>query len=191
MRLSIVIPTIGRSTLSRTLDSLVQTGLKPNDEILVIGDGGQPEAERICKVSQEAGLPVVYRECGPTNCYGNAQREFGQKLATGDAIVYIDDDDEYLNNALSVMREHADEKPENIQIFKFQHRTLGVIWKEQAIRMGNVSTQMVLVPNHQERLGKWPNVYEGDYWFIRRTVDNWPYADRGILWRDEVVAVQH
>jgi len=191
MRLSIVIPTIGRSTLARTLDSVVKNGLKPSDEILVVGDGHQPDAERICNVSRDAGLPIVYRMCGPTKSYGNAQREFAQKLATGDALVYIDYDDEYLNNALSVMREYAEQKPESIQIFKMQHRVLGVIWKEQIVRMGNVSTQMVLIPNHKERLGPWPNVYEGDYWFIRRTVDNWPSADRGVLWREEVVAVQH
>ena len=61
-RLSIIIPTIGRATLARTLATIAAQELLPGDEVLVIGDGPQPEAERMF---QAAGLPGRYLD-GPT-----------------------------------------------------------------------------------------------------------------------------
>jgi glycosyltransferase involved in cell wall biosynthesis len=189
MKLSIIIPTCGRQTLMRTLQSVVRGGIRKDDEVLVCGDGPQPVAAGIC--AQFSQYPIRYLEGPRTLCFGNAQRSCAQRQAQGDFVVYMDDDDEYTQGALTVMRDAASANPAAIHIFKMIHRTLGVIWKEPAVRCGNVSSQMVLVPNIKDRLAVWPEKYEGDYWFIRRTVDNWPGRDGAVCWQEAVVAIHH
>ena len=68
-RLSIIIPTIGRATLARTLATIAAQDLLPGDEVLVIGDGRQPEAERIFAAS---GLPGRYLDGPERHNWGGA-----------------------------------------------------------------------------------------------------------------------
>jgi hypothetical protein len=112
------------------------------------------------------------------------------RKASKDAIAFMDDDDEYANDALHLMRSAAG-GTRAISIFRMWHRSEGVIWKERVVKCGNVSSQMILIPNEQHRLAVWPELYEGDFWFIRRTIDNWPGGEQAIAWQDPVIALHH
>jgi len=194
MNLSIIVPTCGRTSLVRTLDSIVAAGLLPTDEVIVVGDGPRPSAEELVKNFRKdyPGFQVRYFEHGPTFCFGNAQRQFGIGEATGTHLLFIDDDDAYVLGAIDEIRKHIQENPDRVLIFRVEshtpRHTWGYIWKIQRLVMGNVSTQTVVVPNVSGRIGRWTEKYYGDFDFIRSTVDLHPDRDAGVVWIDKVVA---
>jgi glycosyltransferase involved in cell wall biosynthesis len=161
--ISIIIPTISRDTLVDTINSIQE--LYSKDQVIIVGDGPQPKAERIFKRFK---LPGMYLEGLQTGCYGMAQRNFAMKHATGKYLLFMDDDDIYTENALKTIRSYLDD---NIHIFKMELEN-DIIWKEPIIERGNVGTPMFAVPNKPSKLGIWPEEYCGDFEFIKETVKN-------------------
>jgi glycosyltransferase involved in cell wall biosynthesis len=191
MTLSVIIPTRGRPTLSRALLSVHNAGIGPQDEVLVVGDGPQPVAQAICS-DFGSRIPVTYMKGPQTFCWGHAQRNFGMTRATKQTLMFLDDDDEYVTNAIGLARSAANSNPGKIVIGQMQHRSRGVIWKEPKIEIGNVSTQMFIVPNVKSQLGFWVPMQGGDFAFIDDTVNRWPgpWSER-VVWWPCVLAIHH
>ena len=185
MTLSIIIPTCGRSSLARTLASIA-TQLKDGDQVVVVGDGDQPKAWDICQASDVARL--TYDETAPTHRHGGTQRQYGMQIATGDALLFMDDDDIYVPGALDLVREGLTQRPDCLLLFRFLDKHGGLIWRDPVIRETNVGTPCFVVPNRREWLGTWTERYEGDYDFIRSTVDRWPGGDDGVVWVADLLA---
>ena len=160
---SIIIPTISRASLALTLESIKQQELLPGDEVIVVGDGLQPEAR---KMFSDSGLPGRFTETDPTHNWGMSQRNMLMGSAKGDYLLFIDDDDVYLPGAFTAIREAI--QPDAVNIFKIHH-TLGLLWRDKELRCGNVSTQSVVVPNIPDKLGAWEHEYCGDFAFIKST----------------------
>jgi Glycosyl transferase family 2 len=84
------------------------------------------------------------------------------------------------------MRKHACDMP---VIFKMDHPSHGVLWRDETLEFGNVGTPMMLVPNVPDKLGVWeahaPALAEpgGDFTFLSGCVANMG----GPVWRPEVV----
>jgi hypothetical protein len=112
--------------------------------------------------------------------------------ATRKTLLFIDDDDEYVPTAFGLVRSAASSNPGKIVIGQMQHRSRGVIWKERKIEIGNVSTQMFIIPNIKGQLGFWVPMQGGDFAFIDDTVNRWPgeWASR-VVWLPQVLAVHH
>lgn len=181
---SIMIPTIGRAMLDRVLGQLApQTA--DGDEILVVGDGRQPEAQ---EMASRHGGRVKYMEHGPDHCWGHPQRNWAMPLARGSHLMSMDDDDESLPGALSAVRAAVAAAPDSVHAFRIHHKG-GLIWAERAVYMGNLSTQNFVVPNVPARLGRWGRRYEGDFDFIRSTLDLHPDGDATVVWHEDIVAV--
>lgn len=191
MTLSVIIPTCGRQTLSRALLSVQNAGIEAQDEVLVVGDGPQPVAQAICS-DFGSRIPVTYMEGPLTRCWGHAQRNLGMERATKRTLMFLDDDDEYVPYAITFARKTAEKNPGKIVIGQMQHRSKGVIWKEPEIKIGNVSTQMYVIPNIKGQLGFWVPMQGGDFAFIDDTVNRWPgpWANR-VAWWPFVLAVHH
>jgi glycosyltransferase involved in cell wall biosynthesis len=92
---SVVIPTIGRETLSLAVNSvLAQTFTEGDFEVIVVNDSGQPlppadwqSSERVCMI--------------PTNRHERGiARNTGAALAKGKYLCFLDDDDWLLPDAL-------------------------------------------------------------------------------------------
>lgn len=188
MKLSIIIPTMGRKTLSRTLDSIEPQRSK-EDEILVIGDGPQPEAKRIVKTR---GCGYRYLETKPTRKWGHAQRNLGMLEASGDFLAFMDDDDVYLPNAFKSMKDAAAARLD-IGLFLFRMKVGGVtIWRSKGVSVGNVSTQMVLLKDRFKYFEIWkPNPQTkdggcGDYLFIKNISEL--IGLQGVSFEDPVIA---
>jgi len=130
LRLSIIIPTIGRSLLKRTLESIGSQELMLGDEVLVAGDGTQTGAEEMFHASKLPGVYISLRsslgKLGP----GHTVRNAVMPRATGDYLLYMDDDDWYLPGAFAVIRNALLENPGKPHLFRM--RRLGkkdVLWK--------------------------------------------------------------
>lgn len=178
VKLSVVIPTLGRPSLERTLASCADA-----DEVVVVLDkargGSLP-----CELPDNAVLlEGVFGVTG-----GHAGREHGIAFATGTHLAFFDDDDEYTPGAISLMRDAACDRPVIFRMDDYRH---GVIWRDPSVWFGNVSTQMFVVPNQPGLLGSWePHMPGwpqpgGDFTFISETVARMGEP----VWREEIVAV--
>lgn len=177
--LSIVIPSLGRDSLERTLASCVEA-----DEIILVGD----RARGPVNIRFPLHKNVKYEEGNFGVTGGHAGRAHGIQFATGTHLAFFDDDDVYTEGAIDLMREAACDRP---VIFRMDDYFHGIIWREPSIRFGNVSTQMYVVPNEPENLGSWaphaPGLPQpgGDYTFIKETCEKMGAP----VWREEVIAI--
>ncbi len=120
--------------------------------------------------------------------HGYRARMEGIARATSTHLAFMDDDDVYLPGAIDLFREHACDVP---VVFRMDHYRHGILWRDPVLRFGNVSTQMMLVPNVPEKLGVWeahmPGIPEpgGDFTFLAGCVEKMGAP----VWRDEIVAL--
>lgn len=156
--ISFIIPTIGRPSLKKTLSS-IETWL--GDEILVI------------------------KHNPPSGNWGNAERQEGTNKAKCDYLAYIDDDDVYVPGARRLMDAAIKEKPKDHPIlFKIRYLNGRELWQTKWVKNGNVSTQMILVPNIKEMLWGWDQKHSwADFQFINR----WKWPAKTIKWRSDVI----
>lgn len=158
--ISFIIPTIGRPSLKDTLASIE---IWPGDEVLVI------------------------EHHPPSGNWGNAERQEGTDKAKCDYIAYIDDDDVYVPGARQTMDEAIRQEPKDHPIlFRIKYPNGRVLWDKKRVKNGNVSTQMILVPNVKEMLWGWDQSHSwADFWFISR----WKWPAKTIKWREEIIAL--
>lgn len=179
VRLSVVIPTLGRESLVATLESCADA-----DEIVVVLDTARGCRKLPCSLPGNAVFE--YGNFGVTG--GHAGRVHGIKYASGTHLLFMDDDDQYLEGAFDVMREAACDR---LVVFRMDDWYHGLLWREPVLRFGNLSTQMLLAPNDPERLGTWephaPGLPQpgGDFTFAVQTSELMGPP----VWREEIVAV--
>ena len=157
---SVILPTRGRSTLRGTLASITEQ-LEPGDEAVV--------------------------RCSRDEDFGNKARQSMIERAKGTHLVFMDDDDQFATDALATMRRFAAENPGRIGIFRMRYLDGRVLWTEPVLRLRNVSSQMLCVPNVPGKLGRWESPeYEriADYEFVRQTVE----LQAAPIFREEIVA---
>jgi glycosyltransferase involved in cell wall biosynthesis len=158
--ISFIIPTIGRESLKRTVNSITPWD---GDEVLVI------------------------QHNPPSGNWGNAERQEGMDKAKCDYLAFIDDDDVYVPGARAIMDDAIRHNPNNYPIiFKMQYPNGRILWKEKKNRCGNIGAPMVLVPNDKYNLHYWrQNESAADFQFV----NNWKWPHRLTIWRDEVIAL--
>jgi glycosyltransferase involved in cell wall biosynthesis len=116
---------------------------------------------------------------------GYTARTTGMALARSSHLAFMDDDDTYTDGAISLMRDAGCDRP---VIFKMDDPTWGILWRDPEVRLCNVGTPMIVVPNDPARLGTW-EPWEadrcGDYTFIRGCAERMGEP----VWRNETVCV--
>jgi glycosyltransferase involved in cell wall biosynthesis len=157
---SVIVPTRGRRTIQATLQSITEQ-LEPGDEVLV--------------------------RCSRDEDFGNSARQSMIERAKGTHLVFMDDDDQFALGALATMRAFAREHAGRIGIFRMRYLDGRVLWADPVLRLRNVSSQMLCVPNVPGKLGRWESPeYQrvADYEFVRATVE----LQGEPIFRDEIVA---
>lgn len=163
---SIIVPTVGRLSLIKTLASIVPQ-LKNGDEILV---------ERL--------------DCE----FGNEARDSAISRANGSHLWFMDDDDIATENALEYIRNAVIDSPKIIHIFRMMLSSGRIYWEEPVARTGSISTRidnigspMIVVPNEKNKLGIWSgHGYEADGHFLFSTL---ALHENKILFHEEIVAL--
>lgn len=153
--ISFIVPTMGRDTLGRTLRSIERW---PNDEILV-----------------EVDNP-------PTGRWGNDQRNRAIKRAKGKYLSFMDDDDVFVKGHRKIMEKAIKESPDKPILFRIEYPNGTILWDKKEVVPGNISTQMILVPNESDKLYHWQDGRNmADFIFV----DNWKWKE--IVWREEII----
>lgn len=188
MNLTLVIPTISRPSLLATLNSLRKQNWQEGDEILVVGDGPQETARCIWEAS---GLPGRFLETPEQlGSWGHGVRNWvnTNRLAKGDYVAALDDDDVWTPEALDTVRRTVAEAPSRPILFKMAVGTLEgkKLWKDKNLKVGNVGTPMLVAPNDPWKLGTWGTEYGGDGRFIIETCKHYP---EGPVWHEGVLCV--
>lgn len=161
VRLSVVVCTAGRSTLNRALASITPQ-LRHGDELLIQRD--------------------------ETGDWGATPRTRGMLQATGTHVLFADDDDRMTPDALERVREAVESTPHRPHVFRMRRLNGHRDWipHGRRVRVGDISTQCVCVPNDKDKLGTWGTRYEGDYDFIESTLKFYP---AGPVFHEDVVSV--
>lgn len=157
MTFTVVMPTLGRATLTRAISSVVDQ-LEDGDELVVVGDGRQDGAADIVESFQPASLFYVEAH-HVESCFGNTQRDFGLQLAAGRSshLLFLDDDDVYRHGALDIVRWRVESNSQHAHVFRCEwgagHHAHGYLaWTDPEVREQNIATPMVCLPNrHYDR----------------------------------------
>lgn len=184
--LTIIIPTIGRPSLQDTLDSIASQ-IGPFDQVFVVADGTYPESR--CLV-ENYGIQYGYFEIndGPHHDWGARARNFGISIAKKAYIAFMDDDDRYLPGAFAFIKNAIHLFPGNPFLFRMIHGK-SMIWTRNELVLGNVSSQMVVVPNDCTKLSRFTDRYEGDFDFIKGTADLYSTDYDPFIWREEIISI--
>lgn len=195
--LSIIIPTPGGGRpLKRCLKSIASQPLLPGDEVLVVGDttdGPLPDVEALVA---DFGPPYRYLTLDTEeHSWGHDQINHGMTVATGEYLVFQDDDDVFTEGAFGSIRlaieecraKHGEDRP---HLFRFVTRFRTLVWgAHPVLAQDHVGGHCAVFPNKKAYLAPWGPHYQGDYSFIRDTLDKWPGGDGAVVWREEVISL--
>lgn len=189
--LSLLVPTLGRPSLARALNS-VKDQLASGDEVIVVGDTHDGELPEVEALVRDYGKQFRYlaHDAGH-HCWGHCTLMYGINRANGDYIHCSDDDDCWSPDALDAMRGAIAELNEpHPLLFRFRSWYGPVFWSQRGlIAEGQIGGHCLVTPNIPDRIGVFGCRYEGDYDYILSTLQKWP---RGILdaqWVDRIVAI--
>ena len=154
--------------------------------MLLVSDG--PASAFTRGVWEAAALPglLIELDDGPHNDWGAVARTRASAIVGGTHVLYLDDDDCYVPGAVELIRRTIAANPEAMLIFQTRWLNGRVIWKHPFLLIGQVSTCQFCYPA-VARPGEWGPHYEGDYQFIRETIER--NTDRPLVWIPEVICL--
>lgn len=186
--LTVVVPTIGRDTLPRMLQSVRDQAPASQVELLIVGDTYAGDFAR--SLAQVPALCAEYdaryleHDAG-AHMVGQAQRQYGMAQARGRWLMFSQDDNEYRPGALPTILAALRAGPRCPHLFRVMTRFGFIVWQQRGdYAVGMIDADCIAVPNAPARLGRWALEYAGDQAFIAETIDLW----RGrVIWQDAVV----
>lgn len=185
--LAYIIPTLGRTTLGRAVDS-VRSQMRERDQIFVVGDG-QRDAARQAMAERQCDNLFYLEFHRPS--WGSAQCDYVTPLVSAKFICYLGDDDQAAPGALDVIRRKVAEHADRPHLFAYVPPGGNPPFRGGSIAEGYVSGQQIVVPNDRWRIPRYANPEEGgsnDTIFIRFVNDCW--ADRGgIVFHDDIILI--
>lgn len=192
--ISVIIPTVGRDSLLGTLESLLEAGIGPQDEVVLVIDGREneePARQALAHSLIEAIVPARVHVFGEQQGdWGHPARNMGVRLAAKDWLVFTQDDNMLSPGGLVRVRSHARLYPGVAHLYRvipncgltvpsyttpggYDHNLTG------PLAMGTVDGDCLVV--HRSHIGVWGTGYNGDYDWIETVVMTYPKG-----WQDVV-----
>lgn len=189
--LTLIVPTHREDRpLARCLDS-VRASLRPRDEVIVVGDTHSTPLPAVERLVQSYGKRFRYlaHDAGH-HCYGHCQINAALEQAKGDLIHCNDDDDVWAEGALDAFRAACpSKKTAQPRLFRFKSYHGGVYWHTRGyLQRDHIGGHCLLVPNVPGKVGRFACAYNGDFDWIRSTLDLWG-GDGAAVWHDEIVCI--
>lgn len=181
--LTVIIPTLCRDTLVRTLDSIAGQRLQEDDQILVCQDSWPGHAS---DMTPSAAMADTVRSYGPQfqfhqhdageGTWGNDQRNAMIPKATGDWVLFQDDDDIFVPGAFNTIRIMADRQEDkgdkSPMYFRFEGPNGTLFWRKAGEILRNHIGGHCIVAPRGPKLAAWGKGYTGDYEYVARTSMN-------------------
>jgi len=190
--LAVVIPTIGRSTLVRTLDALeAQLGAEML-EVLVVGDSyagyhaADLEQARQHVLEERDERFRWFEYDGGLHMVGHPQRMAGARCATAPFVWYGQDDNIAADGAVPAILETIAGQPSARPIFgRWLSPWRELIWRDRHLQMGNIDADCLVLPRLIAERVQWGPRYEGDFDAAAHAAS----LSAGIDWLDFVISV--
>jgi hypothetical protein len=178
----ILIATIGKKSLLRMLNSL-RDQLTNTDFITVVFDAKDvgniyKQVHSMLETNFKCTHTLIYEKKN-LGYWGHGIRNKHNKLH-GEYIMHADDDDVYVGNAISVVKQAV--QPDFINFFRIKNGKGQLYWATKDVRIGNVSTQCAVIPAQFNANAKWAPFYGGDGKFFVDLCAKHPY-----IWHDKVI----
>ena len=113
--ITFIIPTIGRSTLIRTLES-IQQNMDSDWNAIVMFDGVEPTI-----ISEDPRISIMYMEKTGTLNHAGRVRNRAIQFANTEWIGFVDDDDIITPTYVSHLKQHLSESEKDVVIFRMQY----------------------------------------------------------------------
>lgn len=188
--LTVIVPTVSRPTLARTLKSLTGQWWEPEDRIIVLGDGRQPQAKALtAQFASRYGHKYVEYLGGPCNDWSHTPRNWLlHKIGlTTTHFCILDDDDVWVSDAARLIHLAIEEAPTAMHLFRMDCTTrpdVGkVLWANKEIREANVGTPMSVCPV-DDKIAYYGTRYGGDFDFIHAESQT-----HDVVWHEEVICL--
>lgn len=215
--IAVLIPTLGRSTLTRAVESVRSAKMcLVGDQVIVVGDGDLPEARKQFRAWKGG---VFYLEIEHVGDWGSTPLDHAMALAKADYLFFLGDDDTLLPDGMATMHaaiendngkqvhifnsefcgrefpgwsEHGFDTQNRIQVdCVFDGQRQGKAW----IGHCGITGQQILVPNDPPFLPKYaephPQGLSNDWAFIERVLKQSKLFGYGVnIWSQKVVKIE-
>lgn len=182
-RLSLICPTLGRSTYAALLEAVLAY-IGPEDEFITVGDGPRPNIR--AQVEAVNDPRIRYLELPAwTNDWGCSPCDAGIANAKGDMVWFVGDDDMVESDVFEKIRTAVTGATDRVHIFAMKHT--GNILKG-SIQLAAVSGQQIVCP-FPDRLPKMadfdPMAPASDWQFISKVTGKFGHP----IFHDEVICI--
>lgn len=118
LKISIIMPVYNsEKVITRAITSILNQTYK-NFELIIVNDGSTDSTGEICKQIAEENNKIIYIEI-ENNGVSNA-RNTGMKKATGNYVMFIDNDDEYYENTVESVVDTLKNNPDlDLVVFSY------------------------------------------------------------------------
>ncbi len=180
--LSYIIPTIGRTTLAKAVDGILEQ-LTPLDELFVVADGPSDVARVI--MAARWSWRVFYLEIPHVGDWGGTPIDYASQLARGQYLCYLGDDDEIEPGAIEAIARTVSKTEMMPHIFAMRYYDKVM---SHSTAYGEVSGQQIVAPNVKRRLPRYsaPGHSAPDHYFLTRLLKEW--GEEGYEFHPEVIA---
>jgi len=191
--LSVVIPTIGRPSLTRTLDSLDAQPESDGLEVLIVGDtySGESaelrEAREHIRDDRDEDRYHWIGHNGGIHCFGQPQRTAGAREASAPWVWFSQDDNIGAQGGLAAIKlAIAEQEQPRPLFFRWRAPWRQIIWSVPTLAHGNIDADCLVFPRDIAHQVVWGLSYEGDF---EAATQAFNLVGGNVGWIDELVSI--
>lgn len=166
MKISVITPTFNRhQELRRCIDSVLKQN-HADFEHLICSDGFDSGVENIVNGMNDARFQFHSTERIAGAKYGNMQRNEMIDIATGDYLIFLDDDNT-IDSGYFELANALIEGTEGIAVFRIRHNSAGIIPSQDKIELNQIDSLNFMIRMDIAKQFKWIlDLYSADFEYV-------------------------